>query len=379
MNIESHLYIFVVSYPNTPEKISTLIKCVESLKKSNFPVVSISNFPIPEDVLSIFDDYYVGINEECCFDDIFTTVQTDEARNNSRFLLHFDLGSNETISYKSFGYGKGCTYHWSALNQMNYIINYCKDKNISHAMIFEGDSIVDIQDIEKIKEYFNLMICEELKFLLSTSPMFEFMSGNVWFCEIKYVTDFFSNTSCQDFLKSTYPNFSAESYLYNKLLSGGGRGKIFLHECDSLERIYGNCLIEKIFTNNDNLNCNPLNLFFPNTTEVNLSQSTKRIDQRAFEPLTYIDLGIGKLKEQDVLFIWNKFNKTSIDRIFLEISIKDKDKEIFYNLYESFPDVWFYTPIYDLTVSSYCLVKIRVIDITKKEFITSYRFEHIKN
>ena len=375
----SNFCIFVLSYPNTPEKIDTLRECVSVLKMSEFLVVSVSNYNISDDLLSLFDDYYTGANQDCCFDNIFESNKIDEARQKSKYFFHFNSDNGLKISYKPFSYGRGCTYHWSALNQMNYIIDYSKKKNIMHALVFEGDAILEIEDLPKIKNFFQSMIDEKLKFIIPTSPMFYFMCGNAWFFEIDYVSRCFSDTSCEDFLKSTWPNFSAESYLYNRLINGFETGKILLHEDDNLERNIGNCVIEKISRSEHFSEHNPLNLFFPKTMKVNLSSSIDRIDQNPFEPLTYVDIGVGKLSDQDVLFIWNRYKKTKIEKVLIDVLIKDNETELFSQLYETYPNFWYYATINNLTIYSHCQIKIKVIDTNKKEFHSSYRFEHIKN
>ena len=104
--------IFIASYPNTEEKIKILKECINSVKKSGFPVVAVSNLVLPEEISSIVEECLIGKNEECKYRDFFTDKEIDKARNLSRYLLDFTPSGGETISYKPFHYGRGSKRYW---------------------------------------------------------------------------------------------------------------------------------------------------------------------------------------------------------------------------------------------------------------------------
>ena len=54
--------IFISSYPNTEEKIKILKECINSVKKSGFPVVAVSNLVLPEGISSIVEECLIGKN-----------------------------------------------------------------------------------------------------------------------------------------------------------------------------------------------------------------------------------------------------------------------------------------------------------------------------
>ena len=371
--------IFILSYANTEYKIQVLKECVQSVKKIGMPVISISNLELETDVLDLFDDYVTGENETCCFGEFFSDSEIDLARMSSKFFVYFTTPWGDTINYKQLSYGRGCTYHWSALNQLNIILQYCKKKNIDYFFSLEGDCVIDESDAGRVKEYFELMTKENLDFLVSLSPMFDFMSGNACFFKTSYLEKCFEGTSCEDFLKSTYPSFSAESYLFNRLIQNSGKGKLFLFDSDPRNKFPENCSIERKIIDSLDGNFEPIRLLFPNTKKMHLSVSTDRMDQSPLEPLKYVEIGLGTKNNQDVFFIWNQYNGQTVSEVHINVIIMNGVDVIFQSNYRLASGVWSYEPIFNLNSESYCEIKLKIIDITKKEFITSYRFEHIKN
>lgn len=372
-------HIFILSYANTHSKIEILKECVNSVKNIGLPVVSISNLLMESSILDLFDNFKTGQNQQCCFEDYFTDLEIDFARISSKYLLYFTTPDGDQIYYRQLSYGRGCTYHWSTLSQFKLILDYCKDKNIDYFFSLEGDCVIDESDTGRVKEYFELMSKENLDFLVSLGPMFDFMSGNACFFKTSYLEKCFEGTSCEDFLKSTYPSFSAESYLFNRLIQNGGKSKLFLFDSDLRNEFPENCSIERKIIDNLGENFEPIKLLYPNTKKMHLSISTDRLDQSPLEPLKYVDIGLGTKNGQDVIFIWNQYNGQTVSEVHISIKIMNDIDVIFQSNYRLSPGVWSWDPIFNLNSKSHCEIKLKIIDITKKEFITSYRFEHIKN
>ena len=205
------------------------------------------------------------------------------------------------------------------------------------------------------------------------------MSGNACFFKTSYLEKCLEGTSCEDFLKSTYPSFSAESYLFNRLIQNGGKGKLFLFDSDLRNKFAENCSIERKIIDNSNENFEPIKLLYPNTKKMHLSVSTDRMDQSPLEPLKYVEIGLGTKNNQDVFFIWNQYNGQTVGEVHISVKIMNDIDVIFQSNYRLYPGVWSWDPIYNLNSKSYCEIKIKVIDTNKKEFHSSYRFEHIKN
>ena len=127
--------IFVLSYPNTEKKLRILERSISSLKNSGLPVISVSNIFTSEKITGIVDDFLVGENEDCRYQDFFTNEELDEARNSSRYLSHYFPNKTEVISYAPFSYGRGSTYHWSAISQFLRIVEYSKVNGFTHFLI----------------------------------------------------------------------------------------------------------------------------------------------------------------------------------------------------------------------------------------------------
>lgn len=370
--------IFILSYANTEYKIQVLKECVQSVKKIGLPVISISNLELETDVLDLFDDYVTGENETCCFGEFFSDSEIDLARMSSRFFIYFTTPWGDTINYKQLSYGRGCTYHWSALNQFNIILQYCKKKNIDYFLTLEGDCVIDDEDLPKINEYFETFDREKFDFCAMIGNLFYYICANVLILRTSYLERSFENVSCEDFLKSTYPNFAAESYLFERLLKNGGKGKIFMFNSDKRDFLPESCVVERKFVENENDGLNPIKLFFPNTKKMYLSVSTDRMDQSPLEPLKYVEIGLGTKNNEDVFFTWNKYNGSSVERVSVQVNIFNGSTIIFSNLYDMPIGTWHYTPIFNLTMDSHCEITMKVLDINKKEFHTTYRFKHLK-
>ena len=370
--------IFISVYPNTEEKIQILKECIYSLKKTGFPIVLVSNMDLPRDVSSLADDCLIGKNTECRYQDFFTDEEIDVARNSSTYLSHFMPSEEELISYRPFGYGRGSTYHWSALTQNLEILNYSKQNGISHALILEGDVILDEKDILKIQSYFSTMEEEKLDFIVAMQNNFRHMSGNGWFARIGYWEKVCSAMSAEDFLRSTYPSFSAERYVFSRMVKSGGKGHLLVPYAVSQNQVNFPStwtLIETKVPGNTGAHSST-NLLFPETTKVGLSYSSDRNDQDLLNPLEYLTLGVGLKVETDtpLFFIRNRYNGMSVRLVKAKISIFNGDSQIFNSEYNLVPDGWAWSPVSDLKRNSHCTVDITVIDHDRNEFNFFDRF-----
>lgn len=173
--------IFVWSYPNNEKKIEILKKTLLPLRKTGLPIISISNYKIKDEILELFDDHYTGENSDCCFEEYFSDSDIDLARLNSKYLCHFYPNDSQVIHYKQFSYARGCTYHYSALSQWGYTMNFFIDKKYTHGFIIEGDNILEDSDIPKIQKYFNELENEKINFILALPLMMDFMVATSWF------------------------------------------------------------------------------------------------------------------------------------------------------------------------------------------------------
>jgi len=368
--------IFVASYPNTEDKIRVLEECINSIKRSGIPVVSISNISLPERISSKVENCLFGINEECRYQDFLSDEEIDKARNYSRYLLHFIPPGDDAISYRPFYYGRGSTYHWAGLTQQFEIIKYSLEQGITHAFIMEGDVILEDDDVHKISEYFSTMEEEKLDFIVAMQNGFEHMSGNGWFTTIEYWERVCSEMSARDFIKSTWPSFSSEGYVISKMKKSEGNGNLLMWEDDSYPTsdLPGNWRITKTKKSEDEINQNSINLFFPETKRIGLSSSTDRKDQSPEDPLTYVPMGIGRKLDLPVFFIWNRYNGETVKSIKAKVSIFNEDSLIFNSEYDLSPGYWAWTPIYNMMRNSYCKVDIMVFDVQGNKFMFSDKF-----
>jgi hypothetical protein len=370
--------IFICSYPNTDEKIDILKECISSVKKSGFPVVAFSNMTLPEEISSIVGECLIGKNEECKYKDFFTAEEIDKARNSSAYLSHFMPSEGELISYRSFGYGRGSTYHWAGLTQQVQIIKYSRQKEITHSLLLEGDVILGESDIFRIKEYFYLMGEKNLDFIVAMQNNFRHMSGNGWFTRIDYWEKVCSVMSAKDFLRSTYPSFSSEGYVVSRMIKSGGKGHLLVPATGS--QIQENfpstwTLIETKVQENTGVHSST-NLLFPETTKVGLSYSSDHNDQDPSNPLEYLPLGIGLNVKTDtpLFFIQNRYNGITVKHVKAKISIFNGDSLIFNSEYSLVPGGWAWSPVSHLRRNSHCTVDITVIDHDGNEFNFSDRF-----
>ena len=373
--------IFITSYPNTKDKIDILEQCISSVKNSGFPVILVSNMKIPGEITSMVKECLSGGNEECRYQDFFTDEEIDVARNSSTYLSHFMPSEGELISYRPFGYGRGSTYHWSALTQNLEILNYSKQNGISHALILEGDIILGEKDILKIQSYFSTMEEENLDFIVAMQNNFRHMSGNGWFTRIDYWEKVCSVMSAKDFLRSTYPSFSSEGYVVSRMIKSGGKGHLLVPDTgsQSQENFPSTwTLIETKVPENTGVHSST-NLLFPGTTKVGLSYSSDRNDQDLSNPLGYLPLGVGlNVKTGTPLFfIRNGYNGISVRLVKAKISIFSGDSPIFNSEYNLVPGGWAWSPVSDLRRNSHCTVDITVIDHEENEFNFSDRFGYV--
>lgn len=373
--------IFIISYPNTENKSRILEDCIISLKKSNFPVISISNISPPERIYPLVEDCIVGDNEECRYREFFTDEEIDEARNSSRYLLHFTPPDNIDISYKLFSYGRGSTYHWATLSQLLKIIKYSGDGGFTHFLIIEGDTVLSEEDVHIIPEIFLNMERENLDFIVSMEQNMGHMSGNAWFAAHDFWEKVCAGMTKEDFLRSTYPSFSSEGYMISRMKKVGGRGNLLIWDSDSyqgkdLPKDWR--LIKKRVTEEDFLS-RSINLFFPKTKEIGLSSSIDRKDQSPSDPLSYVWMGTGKRENLPLFFIWNQYNGETIKKVEAKISIFKSEDQIFNSVYNLYPGEWCWTPIVGLEPESYCTVDISVTDKEDNIFNYKDRFGSVGN
>lgn len=370
--------IFIASYPNTEEKIKILKECINSVKKSGFPVVAVSNLVLPEEISSIVEECLIGKNEECKYRDFFTDEEIDKARNSSKYLLHFTPSGGETISHRPFYYGRGSTYHWAGLTQQVEIVNYSKQNGISHALILEGDVVLDEKDILKIQSYFSKMEEEKLDFIVAMQNNFGHMAGNGWFTRIDYWEKVCIGMSAEDFLRSTYPNFSSEGYVIDRMKKSGGRGEILSFENQS-PGFPDSWVLSKKDLSEEGQGKSPINLFFPATNRVHLSFNLDRKDQSHMDPLQYVHMGTGKMGNMPIFFIWNRYNGETVIEIKAKISVFNGEIQIFNSEYNLSLGHWAWTPIFNLKRDSHCTVEIVVIEVNGEEFHFSDRFGSVGN
>ena len=373
--------IFIWAYPNTEEKIQILKECLFSLRKTGIPLIVVSNMLIPSEISSLADRCLIGQNEECSYHDFFTPEEIDEARNSCKYLLHFIPPGGDDISYRPFYYGKGTTYHWSTLTQNILTLKDAKDKNISRILILEGDVILDTEDLRRIPDFFSSLDDEGLDFIVSIQHIMGNMSGNGWFTTTEYWERVCSRFSTENFLRTTYPNWSAESYVLERMKIEGGKGKILTWDPDSF--VPSNYPKEWITDKElipDGINSpRSINLFFPMTKKIGLSSSTDRKDQSPEDPLTYVPMGIGKRLDLPVFFIWNRYNGETVKEIKAKISVFNGASQIFNSEYNLFPGGWVWSPIFNLKKDSHCTVEIVVVGVNGEEFHFSDRFGSVGN
>lgn len=373
--------IFVISYPNTENKSRILEDCIISLKGSGFPIISISNIPPPEGIYPLVEDYVIGENEECRYQEFFTDEEIDKARNFSKYLLHFTPPDGITISYKLFSYGRGSTYHWATLSQLLKIIKYSREKEFTHFLIIEGDTVLEKEDVLVIPDIFLQMERENLDFIISMQQNMGHMSGNAWFTTLDFWEKTCFGMSKEDFLRSTYPSFSCEGYMISRMKKVGGSGNLLMWDPDSCSEkdFPDQWNLVKKRTLRDNELSRSINLFFPKTKEIGLSSSIDRKDQSPSDPLSYVWMGTGKREGIPVFFIWNRYNGETIKKVEVKISIFNSGNQIFNSEYDLYPGGWGWTPILGLELESYCTVDISVTDKGNNIFNYKDRFGSVGN
>jgi hypothetical protein len=367
--------IFVSVYPNTEGKIQILKECIYSLKKTKFPIVLVSNMDLPIEVSSLADDFLIGKNTECRYQDFFTLDEIDKARNSCRYLLHFNPTAGDVISYNPFFYGRGSTYHWSALTQHNLILKYLEGKNISRFFSIEGDTIPSESDLYLIEKNFTGMKEEDLDFIIPIQPNLGHI-GSPFFLSVDYWRKVCFGFSKEDFLRTTYPSWSAEGYILERMKISGGMGKILIWNLDSF--VPENCPMEWIIEKKEIIPGEKFptstNLLFPGTKKTDLSSSTDKKDQSPLDPLQYVNVGIGKILNSPVFFIWNRYNGETVKEIKAKISVFNGGIQIFNSEYNLFPSGWAWSPIFNLKRDSHCTVEIVVVGVNGVEFQFSDRF-----
>jgi hypothetical protein len=332
--------------------------------------------PSPKGIHLLVDDCLTGENRECRYLDFFSKEEIDYARNSSKYLLHFTPGMGDTIFYPSFSYGRGSTYHWATLTQYLKIIEYSKGKNISHAFIIEGDVILSENDVSRIGEFFASMEEEDLDFIVSMQHNLGHTSGNACFTSIDYWEKVCSGISAEEFLKTTYPSWSAERYVLNRMILSGGRGKILSWEDHGLSNLDfpPDWIVSEFKIPPGIQSPQSVNLFFPKTKKIGLSSSSDRSDQDPTDPLAYVQMGTGKKSGIPVFFIWNTYNGETVKEIKAKITIFNGESIIFNSNYNLSPGVWAWSPIFNLKRNSHCAVEILVVDVNGEEFHFSDRF-----
>ena len=366
--------IFVVSYPNTDQKREILKKCILSLKKTNLPVVLVSNIEIPEDIKSIANHYLDGKNIDCRYEDYFSREEIDYARNHNKYLLDFSYGG-EVITYRPFHYGYGSTYHWSALKQRDLIISFCKENNIINYFTLEGDTVLDEADVFLIREGFDQMEEEDLDFILALENNLGHICPDFLFISTAHAERIFSGFTALEFLKSTYPQWSAETYIFHRMKKYKGKGKILKWSSDpiSTEDFPSTWKIEEKESPKGFVP-KSINILFENTSETWLSSSIDSEDQNLSEPLSYVLMGTGKKSDLPVFFIWNRYNREIVKEINAKITIFNGESVTFNSDYNLFPGGWAWSPIFNLKRDSYCKVEIIVTDFNGGNFYFSDRF-----
>jgi hypothetical protein len=354
MNKESEA-IFIWTYPNTEEKISILKKCIMALRNIDIKIILVSNMNLPKDVSSLADDFIIGENQKCRFQDFYTDDEIDIARNSTRYLTHFAIDDNNVISYIPFGYGRGSTYHWSTLSQNILTLNYSISHGISKMLILEGDVILEKADSLIIPEIFWEMDAENLDFIISIQFETRTQSGNAWFTTSAYWSKVCVDFSPEDFLTTTYPDWSAENYILAKMKLAGGRGNVLTWGNNPFER--GEVpekwrVVEKRIPENIKFP-KSINLFFSETHKIGLSssQDNKKID--ITNPLSFIQAGVG-LRLPPVFFIRNAGDR----KILANASIFNGSQEIFNLSYNLLPDCWCWNDLNGLEENSYCIFQI---------------------
>lgn len=372
--------IFVTCYPNTDDKIKILKRCITSLKKSGYPIVMISNMEIPNEITKDVEEFLAGSNEECSYLDFFTPQEIDSARNSSKYLLHFQPPGGEVISYRSFSYGRGSTYHWSALSQHFLLLDYSISKKIKRALVIEGDIVLRGDDFNKISENFLRMKEKNLDFILSLEHNMGHMSGNAWFTTPDFWKKVCLGMSKEDFLKSTFPSFSSERYMISRMKKIGGKGEVLTWNTDShLDEDFPDEweVIKKEFPKEKPARA--INLFFPETQDTELSSNIDRKDQSPFDPLSYVWMGTGKKNEDPVFFVLNNYNGETVKKVELSINIFNGEDLIFSSECNLSPEGWFWTPVTGLHLDSYCIVDILITDKEDNTFNYKDRFGSIGN
>ena len=185
----------------------------------------------------------------------------------------------------------------------------------------------------------------------------------------------FSGFTALEFLKSTYPQWSAETYIFHRMKIYKGKGKILKWSSDpiSTEDFPS---IWKVEEKESPRGFVPksINILFENTSETWLSSSSDRLDQDPADPLTYVRMGTGKKSGIPVFFIWNRYNGETVKEIKAKITIFDGESIIFNSNYNLFPGGWAWSPIFNLKRNSHCAVEILVVDVNGEEFTFSDRF-----
>jgi hypothetical protein len=369
--------VFVWSYPNNQNKIDILKKTLESLRKTGFPIISISNYEINKEILELFDDHYTGKNSECCFQNYFSDIEIDWARLNSKYLCQFYPSHSQEINYRQFSYGRGCTYHFSVLSQWTYTLSFFRNERYTHGFIIEGDNILNNKDLDKISDYFNELESQNLNFIFALPLMFDFMVATAWF--FKYSPELDFELSCEKLLRSTYPSFACEKFLYQNLINTNLPGKIIINENDKRipDGAPGNCSFEIRKNLSTVVQTDGINLFFPNTELHNLSSSQDKFYQSPLDPLSYIETGIGKIGGQDVFFCWNRYNGNTVKSVLVQVTILESHKIIWENSSETFPGVWYYSILPQIYSHYLCRIKFCVTDIENQKYEKNYTFQHL--
>ena len=309
--------VIVLSYPNTENKLNILSKCLESVKKLDYPIFLFSNMDIDLGLLPEIDDFITtGENIMYSASDFLPIEQITYARNITKYRYHLMFGDG-LINYLPISYGTEKNYYWALTKLYQKAFNHINNLGFTHFMLLQELNLGD-EELKLVNQYFSEANDLNLDGIFAVEPEMgpNHLSDFVFFGRSSWWSELFNTMTVNEFYETTIPNWTIEEYYLKKCKLKGGKIKFKvrtnLEECH--KKYYDNVPVTWI---RDDINCNSretFNLFFPELSQNNLSNNT---ETPSFDVEKTFIVSITKHDSGYQIFLWNQ-----------NLSIHDRDVDI---------------------------------------------------
>lgn len=309
--------VIVLSYPNTENKLNILSKCLESLKKLNYPIFLFSNMNIDMSSLPQINGFIsTGENEMLSASDFLPIEQITYARDMTKYRHHLMYGDG-LITYLPISYGTEKNYYWALTKLYKKAFNVVRELGYGNFMLLQELHLGE-NELELVKKYFSELKELDLDGLFAVEPEMgpNHLSDFVFFGKSSWWANLFNTMTVDEFYKTTIPNWTIEEYYLKKCKIRGGKIKFKVRtNLEEWHKSYYDDMPENWIR--DDIDCESretFNLFFPDLKQNNLSNNT---ETPSFDVEKALTVSITKHDSGYQIFLWNK-----------NLSIHDRDVDI---------------------------------------------------